>query len=155
MIIDKVIHSLHNSRRSKATQVVQSDDIMNTKNDKDGVTAEAENHSSELLESVKTVKPRKVASLSIDLADKENCSERQRVARTVILGGLLNADMAEDVPRLAREVGTICSVCQKKSLPSYFWLFMLCNPNTNLILELTKTFFLAIPLDKRVIEFII
>ncbi|KAL5807628.1 hypothetical protein ACOSQ3_028319 [Xanthoceras sorbifolium] len=45
----------------------------------------------------------KVASLSIDLADKENCSERQRVARTVILEGLLNADMAEDVPRLARE----------------------------------------------------
>ncbi|KAL5790992.1 hypothetical protein ACOSQ2_005880 [Xanthoceras sorbifolium] len=137
-----VKHAMHRAsleqRRSKATQVVQSDDVMKTDNDKDGVTAEAENHSSKLLESektekprqvaslsidradkqncsklpksVKTVKPRKVASLSIDLADKENCSERQRVARTIILGGLLNADMAEDVHHLAREVGTVCSV---------------------------------------------
>lgn len=33
----------------------------------------------------------------------------KRVARTVILGGLLNADMAEDVHSRARECGTVCS----------------------------------------------
>lgn len=33
----------------------------------------------------------------------------KRVARTVILGGLLNADMAEDVHGRARECGTVCS----------------------------------------------
>lgn len=34
----------------------------------------------------------------------------KRVARTFILGGLLNADMAEDVHRCARECGTVCSI---------------------------------------------
>lgn len=33
-----------------------------------------------------------------------------RVARTVIFGGLLNADMAEDVHRRAREIGTVINV---------------------------------------------
>ena len=33
-----------------------------------------------------------------------------RIARTVVVGGLLNADMAEDVHRQAREVGAVCSI---------------------------------------------
>lgn len=33
----------------------------------------------------------------------------KRVARTVIFGGLLNADMAEDVHRQAKECGTVSS----------------------------------------------
>ena len=33
-----------------------------------------------------------------------------RVARTVIFGGLLDADMAEDAHRRAREVGSVISV---------------------------------------------
>ncbi|KAJ0076654.1 hypothetical protein Patl1_36500 [Pistacia atlantica] len=109
-----VKHAMHRAsleqRRSKAAQVVQSDDIAETKKDKDGSTSEAEKLSSNLLDTDKTMKPRKAAKLSIDLADKENCSEKQRVARTVIFGGLLNTDMAETVHRLARSVDVVCSI---------------------------------------------
>nr|XP_043622546.1 RNA-binding protein 28 [Erigeron canadensis] len=37
-------------------------------------------------------------------------SEKQRVARTVIIGGILNNDMAEDVHRHARECGSVSSI---------------------------------------------
>lgn len=53
---------------------------------------------------------RKLASLSSYLEDKEGHSGKQRIARTVVFGGLLNADMAEDVHRQARDVGDICSI---------------------------------------------
>ncbi|KAE8667398.1 Alpha/beta-Hydrolases superfamily protein [Hibiscus syriacus] len=36
--------------------------------------------------------------------------EQRRVARTVIFGGLHNAEMVEDVHRHAKEIGTVCSV---------------------------------------------
>ncbi|OVA08715.1 RNA recognition motif domain [Macleaya cordata] len=44
------------------------------------------------------------------LADKGDSSEKQKVARTVVFGGLISADMAEEVHRRAKEVGTVCSV---------------------------------------------
>ncbi|XP_044490540.1 RNA-binding protein 28 isoform X2 [Mangifera indica] len=105
-----VKHAMHRApleqRRSKAAQ----DDMVDTKTDKDSSTSEAEKHSSNLMDSGKSMRPRKAAKLSIDLADKENCSEKQRVARTVVLGGLLNSDMAEAVHHLARSVDTVCSI---------------------------------------------
>ncbi|KAJ1391551.1 RNA-binding domain superfamily [Sesbania bispinosa] len=52
----------------------------------------------------------KKATLCNDVADEGGCSEKQRVARTVIFGGLVNSDMAEDVHRQAREIGTVCSI---------------------------------------------
>ncbi|KAL5715279.1 hypothetical protein ACHQM5_017118 [Ranunculus cassubicifolius] len=53
---------------------------------------------------------KKASNLPIELPDKEDCSAKQRVARTVIFGGLRSADMAEEVLRLAKEAGTVISV---------------------------------------------
>ncbi|KAG8473677.1 hypothetical protein CXB51_035518 [Gossypium anomalum] len=106
-----VKHAMHRAsleqRRSKATQ----DDATKTKNDNNGLlTSAVEAHGSGLPKLEKPVQPKKAATLCSDLADKENCSEKQRVARTVIFGGLRNAEMAEDVHRRAKEIGTVCAV---------------------------------------------
>ncbi|KAE8729147.1 epoxide hydrolase 2-like [Hibiscus syriacus] len=93
-------------RRSKTTQ----DDATNTKNDDGCLTSTVEEHGSSLPKLEKPVQPRKSATLCSDLVDKGNCSEKQRVARTVIFGGLHNAGMAEDVHRRAKEIGTVCAV---------------------------------------------
>ncbi|KAJ0239213.1 hypothetical protein HA466_0237050 [Hirschfeldia incana] len=58
----------------------------------------------------KPVERKKPAKLLVDLADKETCSDKQRVARTVIFGGLVNAEMAEAVHSRVKEIGTVCSV---------------------------------------------
>ncbi|KAL9225220.1 hypothetical protein vseg_001169 [Gypsophila vaccaria] len=52
----------------------------------------------------KTKKLRKVK------ADEGKSSEKQRVARTVIIGGLSNPDMAEEVLRCAKKIDGVCSV---------------------------------------------
>ncbi|XP_007042088.2 PREDICTED: RNA-binding protein 28 [Theobroma cacao] len=105
-----VKHAMHRApleqRRSKATQ----DDGTKTKDDKDGFTSTVNEHGSNPPKLEKPVQPRKAATLCADLADKENCSGKQRVARTVIFGGLLNNEMAEDVHRCAKESGTVCAV---------------------------------------------
>lgn len=43
-------------------------------------------------------------------SDKVDGSEKQRVARTVVFGGLLSSEMADEVFRRARKAGTICSI---------------------------------------------
>ncbi|XP_020573020.1 RNA-binding protein 28, partial [Phalaenopsis equestris] len=42
--------------------------------------------------------------------DKEDGSEKQRVARTVVFGGLLSSEMTNEVLRRAGEAGSICSI---------------------------------------------
>ncbi|EPS69034.1 hypothetical protein M569_05733, partial [Genlisea aurea] len=52
----------------------------------------------------------KGTSTYINTPDQAEIPEKQRVAKTVIFGGLLNDGMAEEVHRLAGEFGTICSI---------------------------------------------
>lgn len=54
--------------------------------------------------------PNKAKVHSASPSDVGKSSDKQRVARTVIFGGLLNADMAEEVLRRAREIDGVCSV---------------------------------------------
>ncbi|CAH9114105.1 unnamed protein product [Cuscuta epithymum] len=53
---------------------------------------------------------RKASVLWKGMLDEKSGSEKQRVARTVIIGGILSADMAEEVHSLAKGCGTVCSV---------------------------------------------
>ncbi|VFR00940.1 unnamed protein product [Cuscuta campestris] len=53
---------------------------------------------------------RKATELCTGLPDEKSCSEKQRVARTVIIGGILSANMAEEVHSLAKGCGTVCSI---------------------------------------------
>ncbi|RWR96059.1 RNA-binding protein 28 isoform X1 [Cinnamomum micranthum f. kanehirae] len=71
---------------------------------------EAGSDKKETVESGELKKAKKDVGLKSGVADKGNYSEKQRVARTVVFGGLLNADMAAEVFNRAREVDTVCSV---------------------------------------------
>ncbi|VFQ70272.1 unnamed protein product [Cuscuta campestris] len=53
---------------------------------------------------------RKATELCTGLPDEKSCSEKQRVARTVIIGGILSANMAKEVHSLAKGCGTVCSI---------------------------------------------
>ncbi|KAG9451084.1 hypothetical protein H6P81_011049 [Aristolochia fimbriata] len=66
--------------------------------------------STESQEIGKVKRLRKESALCTDLADKVDFSEKQRVARTVVFGGLLNSDMAAEIFRRARELGGVCSI---------------------------------------------
>ncbi|KAF5205532.1 RNA-binding (RRM/RBD/RNP motifs) family protein [Thalictrum thalictroides] len=85
--------------------------------------------------------------LPIELSDKEDCSEKQRVARTVVFGGLLNSDMAEEVLRRAKEVGCVCSITfplpkEELDLHDYKFPFGLTLSNSHVRVEETNSKFL-------------
>ncbi|KAM1482320.1 hypothetical protein ACFX1Q_034444 [Malus domestica] len=115
-------HAMHRApleqRRPKTNQGTDVEETVKTENDKDGDNSQREKDASKLQERVvtletntkKPVKTRKAAALSNVQVAKVGGSEKQRVARTVIFGGLLNAGMAEDVHRKAREIGDVCSI---------------------------------------------
>lgn len=94
----------NNSMNSSTSRVAKDEQALNLQ----AIEKHVEPRKVAILE--KPVEPRKVAKICSDPADNGGSSEKQRVARTVIFGGLLNADMAEDVHCRARAIGTICSV---------------------------------------------
>lgn len=105
----KAKHAMHRlpleQRRLKANR----DDTDKRRNSKEGVSSAVVKNENvtNVQELGKPADTRKATLLS---ADKESNSEKQRIARTIIFGGLRDADMSEDVHRRAQEVGTVCSV---------------------------------------------
>lgn len=54
-----------------------------------------------------------------------------RVAKTVIIGGIVNADMAKEVHQLAQKCGTVCSVTYplpKEEIESHGKTIYTCFP---------------------------
>ncbi|KAF8013520.1 hypothetical protein BT93_I1382 [Corymbia citriodora subsp. variegata] len=93
-------------RRAKANQ----DDAEEPKKAKDSKPHGTIEPALELQEKDRPVVSQKAATLCRNLSDNEKCSEKQRVARTVIFGGLVSAKMADQVHSKAKEIGTVCSV---------------------------------------------
>ncbi|XP_022869951.1 RNA-binding protein 28 [Olea europaea var. sylvestris] len=91
---------------------VHSEDVIETKNDKDISATKVEKLERAPNSQVegKSMKKRKRTVISRSLLDEGIGSEKQRVAKTVIFGGILNANVAEEVHRQARDCGTIFSV---------------------------------------------
>ncbi|CAA3000022.1 Hypothetical predicted protein [Olea europaea subsp. europaea] len=91
---------------------VHMEDDVETKNDKN-VSATSEEKLEKAPNSQvegKSKKKRKRTVISRSLPDQRSGTEKRRVAKTVIFGGLLNANVAEEVHRQAWNCGTVCSV---------------------------------------------
>ncbi|KAH0865894.1 hypothetical protein HID58_083105 [Brassica napus] len=103
-------------RRTKAAQGVSLPDSSQAESDdKDSLVPETETETDKQVpppekKIEKPVERKKPTKLLVDLADKETCSDKQRVARTVIFGGLVNTEMAEAVHSRVKKIGTVCSV---------------------------------------------
>ncbi|XP_071930703.1 uncharacterized protein [Coffea arabica] len=118
----QVKHAMHRAsleqRRSKGNQAEISDGVAQAKDNKLSLSAKTVEHEefskslSTVNETLESLEKRKAATTSSSIADEETSleKEKQRVAKTVIFGGLLNTAMAEDVHRLARECGTVRSI---------------------------------------------
>ncbi|KAJ4966654.1 hypothetical protein NE237_018503 [Protea cynaroides] len=107
-----VKHAMHRlsleQRRSKANQA----DDTKIKEDKENFSGGVVRHEQapNLHKIGMSEETSKAKTIPSDLSDKEDSSKKQRVARTVIFGGLDSAEMAEEVLRHAKEGGSVCSV---------------------------------------------
>ncbi|KAK2978258.1 hypothetical protein RJ640_017109, partial [Escallonia rubra] len=109
-----------NEEEALSPAIAKCEQTSKTENDRDGLSPrmlkrEQASNSQELglallLILGKSAEPSKTAKLRTSVSGEGSFSEKQRVARTVICGGLRNADMAADVHHRARECGTVSSV---------------------------------------------
>ncbi|KAL0741487.1 hypothetical protein Bca4012_083000 [Brassica carinata] len=100
-------------RRTKAAQGISLPDNTQAESDnKDSLIPETDKQVPPPEKKIekKPIERKKPTKVHVDFADKETCSDKQRVARTVIFGGLINAEMVEAVHSRVKEIGTVCSV---------------------------------------------
>lgn len=105
-----VKHAMHRAPLEQRRAQVNQDDAVESKKAKDSKPHRTIEPALELQEKDRPVVSQKAATLCRNLSDSEKCSEKQRVARTVIFGGLVSAEMADKVHSKAKEIGTVCSV---------------------------------------------
>ncbi|KAM3291760.1 RNA-binding protein 28 [Capsicum chacoense] len=99
----------------QASSLQEAESTAKSKEGKDGPSTEAAKHKQasnppRTENSGKPTRKLKATLLCNAAADEGNYSGKQRVARTVIIGGIVNADMAKEVHQLAAECGTVYSV---------------------------------------------
>ncbi|XP_030450451.2 uncharacterized protein LOC115672693 isoform X1 [Syzygium oleosum] len=105
-----VKHAMHRAPLEQRRAQVNQDDAVESKKAKDNKSHRTIEPTLELKEKDRPVVSQKAATLCRNLSDGEKGSEKQRVARTVIFGGLESAEMADQVHSKAKEIGTVCSV---------------------------------------------
>ncbi|KAI3753325.1 hypothetical protein L2E82_25376 [Cichorium intybus] len=103
----------HDSQEKCKIKKPKKNAVIKNNDDKDDLSApiveDKQDPDSQEKDKMKNPKKKAVTPLKTERVEGIS-SEKQRVARTVVIGGLLNADMAEDVHRIARECGTVSSI---------------------------------------------
>ncbi|EHA8590310.1 RNA-binding protein 28 [Cocos nucifera] len=97
-------------RKKKSKNEVQLGDTGAINETIDSCSVDKHKEASQAQDSGVTKDARNVVVPGSHPPDKADCSEKQRVARTVIFGGLINNEMADEVFHLAGKIGTICSI---------------------------------------------
>lgn len=112
IVVKQAMHRASLEKRRPKENQVPLDDAVQTKNDKNISTAEIDKlgQPSNLQAKGKLTVKGVGNTVSNGPPDEGHKSEKQRVAKTVVFGGLFDNNMADEVHRRARDFGTISSV---------------------------------------------
>ncbi|XP_073149549.1 uncharacterized protein [Henckelia pumila] len=111
IVVKQAMHRASLEKRRPKENQIHVDDAVQMKNDKDIPTAEIDKlgQPSNLQAKGKVMVKGVGKAVSNGPPDEGHNSEKQRVAKTVIFGGLLDINMADEVHQRARDFGTVLS----------------------------------------------